>query len=785
MQNNKVGKIAVANAGHKRSRFNNAHDVNTTASFGDLQPLMCKRMEANSKATLDIESLVRLAPLVAPTFGRMSYKTWSMFVPFDEVYPNWDAMQARTTISRVGKLGATEFVPQQVPTISVKQLTALCLLGARCSIWRAEDLSGQTPQPVALKDAVNWTRYSDYTSGVGKAIYDTLFEGGSIARPSMTLADFDYAGPAVNLNFFNSPWTGGSQTTNVASLWVPFGCTRYGMVTNKFNGSGQPAEEITLDNADFVLTCSAPSDITSEGISGYSFAICFRLSAYGKRIRKMLIGLGYPLSLEDHTSVSLLPLLAWYRGYFELFGLSLYENFEQSYCSKLIQLITNDNEVLFENFGVNTQWSNTSSVLWGFFRDLGNCFVTEDVDYVSAHLQKPGTSSQDSPTGQQILNSSRDFMNGSNFIDVTPSSSRIINSMSSGDGNYPTSTGLYFNGVSHGALDEKLLKLFFRWTNRQTIMGSDIEKNLRALGLGKYVDEIKVDFIGYTNKALNVTDVQSSVDNFSVAADGSKSGMNLGEFAGKSVNYDKSQTLSWETKKTGLWIVYGAIVPSSGYCQSYDHTIRAITPFDQYIPELDGLGYEATRADELFGYGQVSTREADGGHGWSKTFGFVPRYFGYKVARNVANGDFSLKSARDSYLPYMLDKFLPINERVMAENSNSTTNKHMVIWMRGLTYSNLPSAGNIWRYAYRYGWLGNLNRIFVNDGDNTALLPNFENTQFGLDGNTYYLYQLQFSDNFLIHNIMNLQYYAPMLPDGASFSASDDDAPANAAVDKT
>lgn len=90
MENNKLGSIAVNNAGNKRNRFNLAHDVNTTASFGDLQPLTCQMMVPNSKVSLDIESLVRTAPLVAPAFGRMSLQTWSMFVPLDEVFPNFD-----------------------------------------------------------------------------------------------------------------------------------------------------------------------------------------------------------------------------------------------------------------------------------------------------------------------------------------------------------------------------------------------------------------------------------------------------------------------------------------------------------------------------------------------------------------------------------------------------------------------------------------------------------------------------------------------------------------------
>lgn len=141
MKNNSIGKIAVAQAGHPRSRFNLAHDVNTTASLGDLQPLQCQFMIPDSKATLDVESLVRAAPMPAPTFGRIDYKIWSMFVPMDEVWPNYDAMMARQKVGRSGVSTNTEFMPLQVPTISVKKLCcALLLNGASWSGWVSDFL---------------------------------------------------------------------------------------------------------------------------------------------------------------------------------------------------------------------------------------------------------------------------------------------------------------------------------------------------------------------------------------------------------------------------------------------------------------------------------------------------------------------------------------------------------------------------------------------------------------------------------------------------------------------
>ena len=95
MKTNKLKKIPVPKSGFKRSRFNWSHDVNTTFSWGEVQPTQCKLLIPNSKTTLSTQSLIRLAPMVAPTFGRVRYKTYNQFVKLAEIFPNWDALMAQ------------------------------------------------------------------------------------------------------------------------------------------------------------------------------------------------------------------------------------------------------------------------------------------------------------------------------------------------------------------------------------------------------------------------------------------------------------------------------------------------------------------------------------------------------------------------------------------------------------------------------------------------------------------------------------------------------------------
>ena len=60
---------------------------------------------------------------------------------------------------------------------------------------------------------------------------------------------------------------------------------------------------------------------------------------YGKRIRKVLQGCGYQINFSSGQSVSILPLLAQYKAYFDIFGLQLYQGWETTKCSKLISYI--------------------------------------------------------------------------------------------------------------------------------------------------------------------------------------------------------------------------------------------------------------------------------------------------------------------------------------------------------------------------------------------------------------------------------------------------------------
>ena len=123
MKSNKQGKIRVPKSGYKRSKFNWSHDVNTTFAWGEIQPTQCKMLIPGSKTTMSTQSLIRLAPMVVPTFGRVKYKTYNQFVSMAEIMPNFDAMMAQEPVST--SYGTQ--VPKQIPTVSLGVMSSLFL----------------------------------------------------------------------------------------------------------------------------------------------------------------------------------------------------------------------------------------------------------------------------------------------------------------------------------------------------------------------------------------------------------------------------------------------------------------------------------------------------------------------------------------------------------------------------------------------------------------------------------------------------------------------------------
>lgn len=840
MKTNKQKKIKVPQSGNKRAHFNWAHDVNTTFSWGEIQPTQCKLIQPGSKTTMKAQSLIRLAPMVAPTFGRVKYKTFNQFVPVEDIFENYGSLMSQEPVNRNGRIK----VAQALPAIKLGQLSAWCLQGARASLyWVDEGVSGAAREALSKK--------GEYRTSYRKIL--TYGRNGSIGTSTEATTMLTYltstnvlgyvttsqawsnvpgapklnAGPTAPQDRFlclypknmgsswGDVWYGPDGTNTYTDYCITLSQVGYhnsiipvdpAQVTD-----AQAIREdsccIPLDTADYVVEFAVQTVDSDQNPQVHYYAMAFEFSDFGKRLRKILQGCGYQINMHSSEYVSILPLLAQYKAYFDIFGLQLYQGWETTYAAKLIDYIKNNfietieantfrgqpsnvNRIFGYTPAQTTSMSELNSSFCSFMlSELANEWYTEDPDFIGAHMSKLAVS----PNGPEGTGNGFISVDGAG-IDleahvengVAPQGGTAIDYGAidiSGEGaSISTSTTgnavhAYINQLQHSQVDAELLKRLYRWTNRNTVLGREIAKLLRAQGLGKYVDECQSDFIGSTDNMITISDVVSMAD----TDNGQGQGAVLGEYGGKGLQYVEDKVLVFENSELGYWVTLATIVPDSGYTQGLDPVLKCLDKFSMYNPDFDALGMELTTKDAVAGNAYLTNIwNSDLNVGTLKGFGFVPRYSKYKVAYNLVNGDFNRRETRNTYLPYTLDKQLNVNDTDIAwQNQYTNTDGYengLFVLDRSIATERLPVAGNIWRMPTKYPWMGNFDRIFMNIGKKR---PDSE-----VDADGYSTYRANTaigfgdfnSDNFLSHEIMDVQCYAPMKPIEDSYGLEDDDA---------
>lgn len=745
MQNNKLGTIAVSNTKRSRAYFNKSADLHTTMDFGSVIPARCQRVIPNSKLTVQSSERMLLAPLVRPTMGRLSLKGYHNFVSMSDIWPNFAPMMAQEPVYRNG----ISFVPSYLPSVTVAELSLSILFGARLSVYRGNGGSGSSYADM----------YDLPTTGSGFDPNDTSTWPTGQINTITAVNDLQLVSnisPYGLSNVVGVPCHLLLNDPSATSYYVM--ALSNASIGDVFNLDGN-SDVVTFDNADVVL---------SVEVNSRSYYLCFRLSSFGKRLRKILIGCGYEINFNMTDRVSVLPLLAFFKSYFDVFGLTLYNNWESTACS------------CFSTYGINVSYQpslnfplfvNTASdVLSVYFRDflfqeLGFCLYTDEQDFVSSHIRNTAVSP-----------SSQDFING---IDTDVAVLPAIDAYSTGssqpyDLNSPNGHA-YINNVLHGQLDSELLKRLYRWTNRNTIAGRRIAELLRAQGLGAYVDECKSNFIGSFELPIDIYDVPSQSDTFSDAG-GSPEGMRLGEYGARGIAQNQERPFTFETNEDGYWITLFVVVPKGGYSEVFDPTVFAVDKWSQYNPEFDSLGYEASRKALVQG-SQPFSNDPSETSSLSDSFGFAPRYFAWKFGRNVINGDFSRRGSRSAYAPFMLEKLIDVGDRKVTDIVQGTGSTRTYL-QELFKPSSLPIAGDVWRYPTRYPWIGQFNRIFYFEGDSRPYSIEMSSlvTAFEFFSNQ--------EDNFILHTVFNVSEFAPMLPVEDSFETYDDDNAVNSSMGK-
>lgn len=801
--NSNIGRIAIRSSNRARKPFNWSHDVNTTATFGEVQPVLLSEIIPNSKVKLSSRKLVRLAPMLSPTFGRIKLKTKKYFVGMSDLTRNFSALMAEQAVARDGAV----FQPMEVPHVSERFLSAFALVGARVSLWRhvfsdydgndkssadlyncesplvagiLEDLDafvkqpglfGPRPDNVSLHD---WFNDNKLYKRVMPTRWQNAWQG--------------YAGPALNIaqlfgarNGGDLPSDGANWTTNT-EFWIP--------ITNPDGESlfypTRPTQADLPENPDYFEIWQNKASIDSADLvipfcrgsmpTNFTAILSATVSSFGKRWLNLLQISGNQYDFDNIEPRSLLPLFAYYKAYFESFGLVLFQKWETTAVARIMELYDDSNVTQFEGefySSANNAGAPRSAVSYEWWCEfvycVGTAFYTEEQDFVSAHLRQQNVS----PSMQQDIVDL--FANTPNYdkVGTDVRSNALSGEMSQVDvgGDYSgVGLGVNSSNLTIGQLDIELAKRLYKVINRNTIAGKKIADLLKSQGLGAYVDNVASRFLGSDEMLIDIDEVTATSSGFDNKTE-------LGEQGALGIGYDEDKPTTFETNEFGYLIVIASIVPESGYCQAVEAFTKNIRKLDFYNPEFDGLGFELTRKEQVVG-SKFFSSAADRGpllanKATRAAFGFVPTYTKHKVRSNKISGEFALRGTRSGFMQYYLDRWSALGERVVKVKDVASGVRCDMF--KTLTPDRFPIATPNMRFIGRFPWFENFNRMFANQGDNLRVnsllvwqMLDSANVPAAFD------FWFRDYDNFLLQIHFNFTPYSPMLEIEDSFETKEE-----------
>lgn len=680
-----IGKIKLGSGAHKKYSHNLSYDNNTTFGFGELQPLMCQLMMPDSDIKVDMKQLVRLAPMVAPTFGRMHLQNEVSFVPLVDVVPYYEAMLSGMPYSN----GVTTYKPTELPKTSSAFLMYMILMSTNCkwSYW----------SPSGSSDPVTYTPFqvtSSNLSDVQAKINSLLF------------------GTTLNTNL--------SQLSLYNQLY---------------------SSDLSDTSQDYVGFEEADEVIIFEG----NYALTFRFSGQARRLRKIMIGLGYSLNINDNTPVSFVPVLAFYKAWFDLFAPKRTRNWMNTNCYKIIKLIEDSYIVSWYNLGSSAS-ANQCKLLIDFLQELRNCWYTFEDDFVSVHR-----------TSTQLA------VRGLTYVGGDGTDSAVVQSGSSA--NYfdpfvfgPTDTSSQKYSLTNVGL--QTLSRIARFVNKDSVIGQRISEWLKVHYGSDVANAVfkNSNHISSSRLNLEINDVMNMADTYTESGDTSN-GEVLGAYAGKGIGFTQNG-FKYHCNQFGYIIVMSAIVPKSGYFQGNDTSLYGINRDTLPNADFDALGYELTPKGAIAGSNDMYIYSSDNSTKLTdKSFGFVPRYSGFKVKKNIVNGDMSRRGSISSLSPYYMDRILTSQVITSVEKKDGK----MVVSKSAVE---LPSASEEWRYCAAYPWLGNYDRIFYQSGD----IYKGGSTEFSdVD------YSNPVDDNFLCQNVFDITVSNCLKPISQSYDTFEEE----------
>lgn len=687
-----LGKIKIG-----QSAFSYKHDVgcdiHSTLNFKFVQPTYMLPMDGGNKINLRLRQLVRLAPLPVPSFARMRVENRGYFIPAVDVMPAFEAMRTHVQVNT----SVSQYIPTTVTTVSPKFLLMYLLC--------------------------NHSIMACFTQ-----------KSGEINATAWTVTRYTVA--ASGSNSINNCWS-----AFVDSLNKP---TQYAF--SNFHANHVIADnELTIDGADFVYI----DRTLSNGTSGLPDTFAFKLTPKGKALFSIFSGLGYNLDWYNDNEVSALPLLAFYKGYFDLFAPKRVLTWSDTAAYALINYMY-ENGKTASSLTNNASISGATNFTNDFLEALGECFVTQQDDFISVHRSTPFggvdvTDVEDRLTVPHYINSNVDSTTKDKPDTFVQGASSTTNQPGQ-EVNVPTSYPLTYARL-------KVLERLSKFVSKNSVIGRKVESYIKAhydsTVLSSFFKDSK--FVFQFNSDCSINDVMSTAQ--TATSDGV--GENLGAYAGKGIGFGDDK-VNFEAPSFGFFIIFSNVAPKTGFYQGDDPTLYGVNRWTLPNTEFDGIGMELTPLSCVHASNGVCDKTVNKVL-TAESFGYVPRYSGFKVHKDVVAGDMALRSSQASYAPYHLERIL--QPCILRTNSDGTLSE---------VTEPLPKASTSWRYPTRYNWLGDFNRLFYNDPFLQEI--DLSHPTSVMNGSAASVP----ADNFLIQCALDCDLYSALKPLSQSFDTVDE-----------
>lgn len=507
----------------------------------------------------------------------------------------------------------------------------------------------------------------------------------------------------------------------------------------------QTGKYLSPDNADFVFR--------TDNTNTQDFIVCVKLNDRGRRLYKVLTGLEYTFDAGLHRQVDFLPLIAYYYSYFCAYSLPRYDNWLETNAYKIIRYIETFGSVTFDSV---SSWSENVEDFFPLFRaflkDLSECWYSENSDYVSCTYSPL----ENNPSVDQQDLSSLTYVRAGGEV----SAGNVFSQLTS-DSSLPSVNGtVVSSSISLDQVTDDILKKLYISIAKDSSIGYDIKKRLLSKGYHSFVEQAESHFLFSKTIPVKVYDVDSTTDNYNADTG---TGKPLGAYTGKGVSSDYSGYISYTNNTPGYYIGLACVVPESRVVNALNPCHLSINRYSCYNPDYDAVGFEEVSKATVGKFRNVFYSREESSQSNTKVFGLQPRYTGLKTTvSNTLNGLFSLRSERNQWLPYTLDKIIIENNGATA--SNFDPSQGTFVWTDADDSEIIPVAGRTWRFPCDVAWKGNFDRIFL-----LSTQPQLYWDQ------TEGVYPDPVTDHFLCNFEISHESFAFMLPTEDSWQTIDED----------